>query len=240
MSVEPPSNSVAVADGRSKNAMKPKYSRFSQQELHAWQPILTPSWAISIFTVIELIFILVGLASCLHQGVVEVPFRYDDECLPPDHKNDAVAYIKDFGSNKTCTMKLTVVKNELKAPVYVYYQLKNFYQNHRRYVKSRDDRQLRSKASENDVGTCSPEDYTPNDKGHKPIVPCGLIAWSLFNDTYKLSSNNKDLMINKKNIAWTSDQKGNLGPKNFQAGGLIGGARLNQSLPLSEQEDLIV
>eukprot|EP00256_Glycine_max_P067258 XP_025981853.1 ALA-interacting subunit 1-like [Glycine max] len=69
MSVEPPSNSVAVADGRSKNAMKPKYSRFSQQELHAWQPILTPSWAISIFTVIELIFILVGLASCLHQGV---------------------------------------------------------------------------------------------------------------------------------------------------------------------------
>ncbi|KAL2965015.1 hypothetical protein AAZX31_16G036400 [Glycine max] len=230
MSVEPPSNSVAVAEGRSKNAMKPKYSRFSQQELHAWQPILTPSWAISIFTVIELIFIPVGLASCLHQGVVEVPFRYDDECLPPDHKNDAVAYIKDFGSNKTCTMKLTV-KNELKAPVYVYYQLKNFYQNHRRYVKSRDDRQLRSKASENDVGTCSPEDYTPNDMGHKPIVPCGLIAWSLFNDTYKLSSNNKDLMINKKNIAWTSDQKGNLGPKNFQAGGLIGGARLNQSLP---------
>ncbi|KAG4951054.1 hypothetical protein JHK85_044921 [Glycine max] len=207
MSVEPPSNSVAVAEGRSKNAMKPKYSRFSQQELHAWQPILTPSW------------------------VVEVPFRYDDECLPPDHKNDAVAYIKDFGSNKTCTMKLTV-KNELKAPVYVYYQLKNFYQNHRRYVKSRDDRQLRSKASENDVGTCSPEDYTPNDMGHKPIVPCGLIAWSLFNDTYKLSSNNKDLMINKKNIAWTSDQKGNLGPKNFQAGGLIGGARLNQSLPI--------
>ncbi|KAL5171763.1 ALA-interacting subunit 3 [Glycine soja] len=197
MSVEPPSNSVAVAEGRSKNAMKPKYSRFSQQELHAWQPILTPSWAISIFTVIELIFILVGLASCLHQGVVEVPFRYDDECLPPDHKNDAVAYIKDFG-----------------------------------YVKSRDDRQLRSKASENDVGTCSPEDYTPNDMGHKPIVPCGLIAWSLFNDTYKLSSNNKDLMINKKNIAWTSDQKGNLGPKNFQAGGLIGGARLNQSLPI--------
>lgn len=103
-----------------------------------------------------------------------------------------------------------------------------------RYVKSRDDRQLRSKASENDVGTCSPEDYTPNDKGHKPIVPCGLIAWSLFNDTYKLSSNNKDLMINKKNIAWTSDQKGNLGPKNFQAGGLIGGARLNQSLPVNK------
>jgi len=28
------------------------------------------------------------------------------------------------------------------APVYVYYQLDNFYQNHRRYVKSRDYKQL--------------------------------------------------------------------------------------------------
>lgn len=106
-----------------------------------------------------------------------------------------------------------------------------------RYVKSRDDKQLRNKAYENDVGTCSPEDYTPNDLGHKPIVPCGLIAWSLFNDTYKLSSNNKDLVINKKNIAWKSDQKAKFGsdvyPKNFQAGGLIGGARLNESIPVN-------
>ncbi|BAT84951.1 ALA-interacting subunit 3-like [Vigna umbellata] len=244
MSAEPPSTSVAVADGQSKGARKPKYSRFSQQELHAWQPILTPSWAISIFTVIGLIFIPVGLASLFaSESVVEVPFRYDEECLPPNHKNDAVAYIKDDTANKTCNKKLTV-KSKMTAPVYVYYQLDNFYQNHRRYVKSRDDKQLRNKASENDVGKCSPEDYTPNEMGHKPIVPCGLIAWSMFNDTYKLSSNNKELVINKKNIAWKSDQDGKFGsdvyPKNFQAGGLRGGAKLNESIPLSEQEDLIV
>ncbi|TKY62883.1 ALA-interacting subunit 3 [Spatholobus suberectus] len=244
MSVEPSSSSVVVTDGQSKKSRKPKYSRFSQQELHAWQPILTPSWAISIFTVIGLIFIPVGFASLsASESVVEVPFRYDDECIPPDYRTDAVAYIKDDKSNKTCTRKLNV-KNKMKAPVYVYYQLDNFYQNHRRYVKSRGDKQLRSKAAENDVSSCSPEDYTPNDLGHQPIVPCGLIAWSLFNDTYRLSSNNKDLMINKKNIAWKSDQKAKFGsdvyPKNFQAGGLIGGAKLNESIPLSEQEDLIV
>lgn len=106
-----------------------------------------------------------------------------------------------------------------------------------RYVKSRDDKQLRNKASENDVSTCSPEDYTPNEMGHKPIVPCGLIAWSMFNDTYKLSSNDKELVINKKNIAWKSDQDGKFGsdvyPKNFQAGGLRGGAKLNESIPVS-------
>jgi len=34
------------------------------------------------------------------------------------------------------------VKETMKAPVFVYYQLDNFYQNHRRYVKSKDYKQL--------------------------------------------------------------------------------------------------
>ena len=33
----------------------------------------------------------------------------------------------------------------MKAPVYFYYKLENFYQNHRRYVKSRNDDQLAGK-----------------------------------------------------------------------------------------------
>ncbi|XP_004493191.1 ALA-interacting subunit 3-like [Cicer arietinum] len=245
MSIEPSSTSLAISDGQSKISRKPKYSRFTQQELPAWQPILTPGWVISIFTFIGLIFIPIGIASLFaSEHVVEVPFRYDDQCLPSTYRDNAMEYIKDDRTNKTCTKKWTVM-NKMKAPVYVYYQLGNFYQNHRRYVKSRDDKQLRSKAGENDVSSCSPEDYTPNESGDQiPVVPCGLIAWSMFNDTYKLSNNNKDLVINKKNIAWKSDQKAKFGsdvyPKNFQAGSLIGGARLNESIPLSEQEDLIV
>lgn len=35
----------------------------------------------------------------------------------------------------------------MAAPVYFYYQLANFYQNHRRYVKSRSDGQLRGDLS---------------------------------------------------------------------------------------------
>ncbi|KAG4961541.1 hypothetical protein JHK87_038174 [Glycine soja] len=72
------------------------------------------------------------------------------------------------------------------------------------YVKSRNDKQLRSKAAEGETTNCFPEDKT---KDNQPIVPCGLIAWSLFNDTYKFSTNNKDLTVNKKNIAWGSDQR---------------------------------
>lgn len=171
--------------------------------------------------------------------MVEIVDRYDADCIPEPMRNDMLAFIQNTETNKTCTRSLTVPK-PMKNPVYIYYQLDNFYQNHRRYVKSRSDMQLRSKADENKVKTCAPEDLTDN---KAPIVPCGLIAWSLFNDTYKFSRDSKSLDVNKKDIAWSSDKKYKFGsdvyPKNFQSG-LIGGAELNASIPLSQQEDLIV
>ena len=33
--------------------------------------------------------------------------------------------------------------DKIKGPVYVYYQIDNFYQNHRTYVKSRENKQLK-------------------------------------------------------------------------------------------------
>lgn len=101
------------------------------------------------------------------------------------------------------------------------------------YVKSRSDKQLRSKAYESDTSSCDPEGVTTDG----PIVPCGLIAWSLFNDTYGFSVKTKILQVNKNNIAWDSDKEHKFGsdvyPKNFQSGGLIGGAKLNSSIPVS-------
>lgn len=87
------------------------------------------------------------------------------------------------------------IDEDMKAPVYVYYQLDNFYQNHRRYVASRSDAQLRGDASAS-TSDCSPlkvtnEDVikynstssTPLVSSKKPynLNPCGLIANSLFN-----------------------------------------------------------
>ena len=101
-----------------------------------------------------------------------------------------------------------------------------------RYVKSRNDAQLRSPKEENDVQTCAPED---NVAGH-PIVPCGLVAWSLFNDTYKFSRNSQELLVNKKDISWKSDRDSKFGknvyPKNFQTGAPIGGGILDPKKPV--------
>lgn len=100
-------------------------------------------------------------------------------------------------------------------------------------MKSRSDSQLRSVNDENQIDACKPE----NDFGGQPIVPCGLIAWSLFNDTYTLSRNNQSLAVNKKGIAWDSDKEHKFGknvfPKNFQNGNLTGGASLNPNISVS-------
>lgn len=102
-----------------------------------------------------------------------------------------------------------------------------------RYVKSRSDQQLRNANSANDTNDCKPEESVNGSS----IVPCGLIAWSLFNDTYHFSRNNVQLPLNKRGISWKSDREQKFGkdvyPKNFQKGALIGGASLNESIPVS-------
>ncbi|XP_030524221.1 ALA-interacting subunit 3-like [Rhodamnia argentea] len=223
-----------------RNSKRPKYSKFTQQELPACKPILTPRWVISAFMLVSIVFIPIGVASLFaSRDVVEIIDRYDIDCIPASNRTDKVQYIQSPG-DKTCIRTLKVPKH-MKHPIYVYYQLDNFYQNHRRYVKSRSDQQLRDNSSASDVGDCKPEDMINGSY----IVPCGLIAWSLFNDTYSFSINSsQNLTVNKKGISWKSDREHKFGkdvyPKNFQSGGLIGGATLDPSIPLSEQEALIV
>nr|XP_043608313.1 ALA-interacting subunit 5-like [Erigeron canadensis] len=222
---------------------KPKYSRFTQQEFPSWKPILTPKWVITTFVTIGILFTPAGLL-CLwaSERVVQIVDRYDDDCLPESYINNVDSFIQSNNTNKTCVRTIKVPR-KMNAPIFIYYQLDNFYQNHRRYVKSRSDKQLRDPDEADETDDCKPKDRL-NGNRDEPIVPCGLVAWSLFNDTYKFSKGNKVIEIDKKDIAWKSDKKIRFGsdvyPKNFQKGELIGGGELDESKPLSEQEDLIV
>lgn len=202
---------------------------------------------------------------------------------------------------------LLQVPKKMKPPIYVYYQLDQFYQNHRRllksfvfciliyivfckmwvteqmlcitlklqnqiqlhfiiymeivafyswfcelnkkvnnslylescfwcsYVKSRSDEQYTDPSAADKTSSCEPEAEI---SGDRPIVPCGLIAWSLFNDTYTLSINDIALPINKNNIAWESDKTHKFGsnvyPRNFQNRTFIGGGKLDESIPVSQ------
>jgi hypothetical protein len=56
-----------------------------------------------------------------------------------------------------------------------------------RYVKSRSDAQLRgAEVDAAKADTCAPQQILNGDL-NLPINPCGLIAWSYFNDTFEVS-----------------------------------------------------
>jgi len=89
----------------------------------------------------------------------------------------------------------------MEAPVYFYYRLTNFYQNHRRYVKSLYWYQLQGKVL---YDSDSEENCDPLVKnGTQYLNPCGLIANSLFNDVISLST--PGFSLRETGIAWPSD-----------------------------------
>jgi hypothetical protein len=75
----------------------------------------------------------------------------------------------------TVTFNLPV---DLQPPVMLYYKLTNFYQNHRKYTKSLDYKQLAGEASSKEE--IQKRKGCPLESGEL-IYPCGLIANSLFN-----------------------------------------------------------
>lgn len=128
-------------------------------------------------------------------------------------KND-VKYGNETGNATVCTIQFPI-PNNIGPPVLFYYRLTNFYQNHRRYVKSLDTDQLKGTAVPTHTikdGSCDPLQVDDNGK---PYYPCGLIANSLFNDTFTAPVNinpaggnaaNVTYNMTNKGIAWDSDK----------------------------------
>jgi hypothetical protein len=86
--------------------------------------------------------------------------------------------------NDVCILTFEI-PNNIHPPILFYYRLTNFYQNHRRYVKSIDTDQLKGKFRSADQirdSECDPLEIDPST--NKPYYPCGLIANSMFNDTF--------------------------------------------------------
>jgi hypothetical protein len=176
---------------------KPSNSAFKQQRLRACQPILTPVPVILTFLVVGLIFVPLGVVFYhTSQQIREVSIRYDN--------NPACE------GKSTCSLKLPG-KIDMQGPVYMYYRLDNFYQNHRRYVKSRNDAQLRGEIvkTRSALADCSPvlsNDTKSNDPNFF-FLPCGLIANTMFNDSFQLRDSDGYVELRKKGIAWPTDVK---------------------------------
>ncbi|XP_063978092.1 cell cycle control protein 50A [Diachasmimorpha longicaudata] len=187
---------------------KPSDSAFKQQRLPAWQPILTAGTVLPTFFVIGIAFIPAGIGLLYFSDKVhEYAVDYTNCISLRENRRCSDVIFNNPGSVCDCNVSFRL-EDDFQADVYMYYGLTNFYQNHRRYVKSRDDNQLLGRLSEEVSSDCDPfasnESFVPK----RAIAPCGAIANSLFSDELSLYS--KDLRqtipLIKTGIAWPSDK----------------------------------
>ena len=95
--------------------------------------------------------------------------------------------------NETCTVDFRITQ-QMDPPIFLFYEIDNFYQNHRRYVRSKSLKQLSGEDLTEDELTknCDPITHVKDLKNKKNIKgdilddeaaanPCGLIANSVFN-----------------------------------------------------------
>lgn len=87
----------------------------------------------------------------------------------------------------TSTLVVTVEK-DMDSPVHVYYILGDFYQNHKRYVRSVSYDQLHG-GNPSGLQDCVPQRWIGSEENASlpqmgQMNPCGLTAWSLFNDSF--------------------------------------------------------
>ena len=192
-------------------------SAFKQQKLPAWQPILTAGTVLPTFFLIGIAFIPIGFGLLLSSNQVKEKVIEYTHCVSSDPEHNGKMCSEVIGANYNaeckCSLNFTLTEN-FDRDVYIYYGLTNFYQNHRRYVRSRDDKQLLGNLGSRVDEACVPYATIDVENGQKTIVPCGAIANSIFNDTFALSYKDLNRMrkdfspikLTKTGIAWATDK----------------------------------
>lgn len=201
------------------NSKRPDDTAFKQQRLPSWQPVLTPFRIIIIFLIIGIIFLPVGvsllqISNNLNEKIV---YYGGDDNLDVD---SSLSCVNPTTTNQPCTLTIDIkLEDDWNGPVYVYYELQNYYQNHRRYVASRDNFQLAGeKRSKTEMEKCEPL----IESGSKLLNPCGLIAGSFFNDVFTFDPSasvaSPTAVMKETGISWESDRNTKFKQPEFDGG----------------------
>lgn len=180
-----------------------KNSKFKQQKLPGWRPVPSMGRTLVIYFGFGIIFVGLGVLILLFSNNI---VEYNED------------YCKDQ-SAKSCIIEFNITK-KMEPNIMVYYKIDGFYQNHRRYMKSKSDKQLEGKdISEEEAEVCEPvitNEQMGKDKsidkkdlvGKDISIPCGLMAKSFFNDTFIFKYiNDTNVTVNETNIARKSDKE---------------------------------
>lgn len=220
---------------------RPLDTEFSQQRLKSWNPVPSPKNVFLLYLLVAAVFVIVG--GCLlsvASKVSELTVYYQDckdkaptgddwEDMPSDHYSMIFTKHKDFSTapqwryvadpddqdeeSGTCQLRFTTPQ-EIPKDVYVNYLIENFAANHRKYVLSFNEDQIKGIAAsrsdlEDNVGiNCK---ILGHNGDGKLYYPCGLIANSMFNDTFpfelsNVQDSNNNYPLSNSNINWHTDR----------------------------------
>jgi hypothetical protein len=203
----------------------PSQNGFLQQTVPMVQLVFTTSCVLITLIIAGIVCTVIGsVALAYADRVVQFQFTYagSDTCVEPcPAKVQLLDQVVSSGRcpdaptdgslSQPCTVKFKLEK-DIPGPVYFYYTLDNFHQNHRRYVASIDLDQIKGQfgtemPNKEPAGhsSCSFADgYTVNGKKIW-YYPCGLIARTFFNDTFMLRGpDGKTVNWESNSITWNS------------------------------------
>ena len=180
-----------------------KNSLFKQQNLPAWRPVPTILTIVIVFAFFGIFMIILGIVLLVYSSKI---------------KTAEVDYT-DCNINIYCNKKITI-EDDIDAPVFIYYQLDGFYQNARRYIRSKEIDQLTGddikkhdncEPAEKNKDMGFPANKTALDGSdlddNSFAVPCGLMAKTFFNDSYTFKIGDENLKVDETNIAFEKDKK---------------------------------
>ncbi len=144
---------------------------------------MTPKFVINLFLISSFFFIPIGIILYFTSlNIHEFKHDYTD-CNDTRHTNESCdsQLIKNISYNCKCRIFFQEDKFQDET-LFVYYMIENFFQNHRRYEKSRDHEQLLGSRAKNYLSKdCEPFRYRKELNKMIKIAPCGSVANSLFN-----------------------------------------------------------
>lgn len=171
--------------------------------------MLTANTVLPFFYIMAIVCMVLGVWLLLTvQSTQEKKIDYTetetcDECF---EKRKNVSLAAEFCK---CTVVFTLEK-PFKGDVFFYYGLRNFHQNLRRYMDSRDDAQMvgRKRNLQNPSSYCKPFD---KDANGVPFAPCGAVANSKFNDTFELTYHSSSgvkhsVPLLRQGLTWYTDK----------------------------------
>ena len=181
-----------------------KKSNFKQQKLAGWRPVPTLSCVTIIYLSFAVFFIIMGIIILVFTSQLkEIKFRYDDYCEGNYYSN--------------CSIRFTVTE-KMSKPIFIYYQIDGFSQNHRTYMESKSDKQLNGEdVSKEDLEKSGVCEFALLNKdvgvryGLDPeevANPCGLMAKSYFKDNFlDWKINGKEIYPREEDIAYKADKQ---------------------------------